>query len=149
MSEDVPRRQTKVLDSKRLRSFLLGGAAGLLAGILLAPRSGRELRGSIKERAGEARERSRESLFEAQERMQERISEAREGADHVPDADAPAQTAPSPTQRPYLRDVSREEEPAERSDELRKKVRKTRERLRQSLDPTRDDDGDHNLRPGP
>ena len=66
-----------------------------------------------------------------------------------PDADAPAQTAPSPTQRPYLRDVSREEEPAERSDELRKKVRKTRERLRQSLDPTRDDDGDHNLRPGP
>ncbi len=95
---------------KRLRSFLLGGAAGLLAGILLAPRSGRELRGSIKERAGEARERSRESLFEAQERVQERISEAREGTDHVPDADAPARTASSPTQRPYLRDVSREEE---------------------------------------
>src|SRR5215210_8063527 len=78
MDEQAPRRQTKVLDKQRLKSFLLGGAAGILAGILLAPRSGRELRGSIRDRAGEARERSRESLFEAQERMQERLSEARE-----------------------------------------------------------------------
>ena len=70
-----------MLDKQRLRSFVLGGVAGLLAGILLAPRSGRELRGSIRDRAGEARERSRESLFEAQERMQERISEVREGPD--------------------------------------------------------------------
>jgi gas vesicle protein len=81
MSEEAPRRQTKVLDKQRLRSFVLGGVAGLIAGILLAPRSGRELRGSIRDRAGEARERSRESLFEAQERMQERISEVREGPD--------------------------------------------------------------------
>src|SRR5919112_1262606 len=87
MSEQAPRRQREVLDRQRLRSFLLGGAAGIIAGILLAPRSGRELRGSIRERAGEARERSRESLFEAQERMQERLSETREGPNRWPEAE--------------------------------------------------------------
>jgi hypothetical protein len=136
MSEEAPGRQTKVLDKQRLRSFLLGGAAGLLAGILLAPRSGRELRGSIRDRAEEARERSRESLFEAQERMQERISEAREGPDRRSEPEAtdaePASEAPT---RPFLRDVSRgEDEPGgrgvERSEELRRKVRETRARLR-------------------
>src|SRR5215216_5336233 len=78
MSEEAPGRQTKMLDKQRLRTFLLGGAAGILAGIFLAPRSGKELRGSIMERAGEAREKGRETLFEAQERMQERLAEARE-----------------------------------------------------------------------
>jgi hypothetical protein len=159
MDEQVPRRQTKVLDKQRLRSFLLGGAAGIIAGILLAPRSGRELRGSIRDRAGEARERSRESLFEAQERMQERLSEAREHPDRSPEpaADAgPAQTATTPPSRPFLRDVSQDVEAqaqesfgggAERSEELRRKVRDTRARLRESLDRPRG--GGENLRPGP
>src|SRR3712207_9333207 len=80
MSEEVPRRQTRVLEKQRLRTFLLGGDAGTLAGILLAARSGRELRGSIANRAGEARERGRETYFEAQERVQERFAEARERA---------------------------------------------------------------------
>src|ERR687898_3188498 len=138
MSEEAPRRQTKVLDRQRLRSFLLGGAAGLLAGILLAPRSGRELRGSIRERAGEARERSRESLFEAQERMQERLSEVREGSGRPEPASPPPAPEASPTPHPHLRDVSRDEgEPAERSEELRRKVRETRERLRENLDRPR------------
>jgi gas vesicle protein len=143
MSEEAPRRQTKVLDKQRLRSFVLGGAAGLLAGILLAPRSGKELRGSIRDRAGEARERSRESLFEAQERMQERISEVREGPDRRAGAPGPPaeppEAAPGSQSRPFLRDVSRgEDEPAERggerSEELRRKVRETRARLRSNLD---------------
>lgn len=128
-----------MLDKQRLRSFLLGGVAGLLAGILLAPRSGRELRGSLRDRAEEARERSRESLFEAQERMQERISEAREGPDRRPEPEAtdaePAGPASGAPRRPFLRDVSRgEDEPGgrgvERSEELRRKVRETRARLR-------------------
>jgi gas vesicle protein len=145
MSEEAPRRQREVLDRQRLRTFLLGGAAGIIAGILLAPRSGRELRGSIRERAGEARERSRESLFEAQERMQERLSEVREGPGR-PEPAPPAEEAPTP--RPRLRDVSRDEgEPAERSEELRKKVRETRERLRENLDRPRGEGRD--LRPGP
>src|SRR3712207_5471893 len=67
-----------MLDKQRLTTFVLGGAAGALAGILLAPKSGREFRGSIASRAGEARERGRETYFEAQERMQERLARARE-----------------------------------------------------------------------
>jgi hypothetical protein len=160
MSEEAPGRQTKVLDKQRLRSFLIGGAAGLLAGILLAPRSGRELRGSIKDRAGEARERSRESLFEAQERMQERISEVREGPDRrsgaaEPADDAePAEAAPEAAPRPFLRDVSRgEDEPAgggaERSEELRRKVRETRARLRSNLHRPRGGGEDRDLGPRP
>ena len=165
MSEEVPGRQTKVLDRQRLRSFLLGGAAGILAGILLAPRSGRELRGSIRERTGEARERGRESLFEAQERMQERLSEAREGMGRRPGAEptdaeptdaSPTETTPASPSRPSLRDVSRdvgEDEPAgrdaERSEELRRKVRETRARLRENLDGPRGGGGDRDLRPGP
>ena len=145
-----------MLDKQRLRSFVLGGVAGLLAGILLAPRSGRELRGSIRDRAGEARERSRESLFEAQERMQERISEVREGPDRRPGAPGPAAEPPEAEAqtRPFLRDVSRgEDEPAERgaerSEELRRKVRETRARLRENLDGPRGGGGDRDLRPGP
>ena len=144
-----------MLDKQRLRSFVLGGAAGLLAGILLAPRSGRELRGSIRDRAGEARERSRESLFEAQERMQERISEVREGPDRRPGAPGPAAEPPEAAQtRPFLRDVSRgEDEPAEkgaeRSEELRRKVRETRARLRSNLDRPRGGGEDRDLGPRP
>src|SRR3712207_9449352 len=85
MSEEVPRRQTRVLEKQRLRTFLLGGDAGTLAGILLAARSGKELRGSIADRAGEARERSRETYFETQERMRERVAEAREGSRQRPE----------------------------------------------------------------
>ena len=141
MSEEIPGRQTKVLDKQRLRTFLLGGAAGILVGILLAPRSGKELRGSVVERAGEARERSRETLFEARERMQERLSEVREGPHLDPSGPRPEDAA---TPRgSHLRDVSRgaEEEPvgrdAERSEELRRKVRETRARLKGRLDGPR------------
>lgn len=141
MSEEVPGGHTKVLDKQRLRAFLLGGAAGLLAGILLAPRSGRELRGSVAERAGEARERGRETLFEARERMQERLSEAREGPRQDPSAPHPEDAATP--RRSHLRDVSHgvEEEPvgrdAERSEELRRKVRETRARLKGRLEGPR------------
>jgi gas vesicle protein len=137
------------VDKQRLRAFLLGGAAGLLAGVVLAPRSGRELRGSIADRAGEARERSRETLFEAQERLQERRAAAREGSHrHARGADGdaaalgdPEAAPPGPAPlRPRLREVPRDtsgetaEREAERSEELRKKVRETRARLRERLD---------------
>ncbi len=135
-----------MLDKQRLRAFLLGGAAGILAGILLAPRSGKEMRGSVAERAGEARERGRETLFEARERMQERLSEAREGprTDRSEDANTP--------RRSHLRDVSRDvDEPvgqdAERSEDLRRKVRETRARLKGRLDGPRPVGDDHD--PGP
>ncbi len=130
------------MDRARLRTFLLGGAAGLLAGVLIAPRSGRELRGSITDRAGEARERGRESFFETREGMRERRSALleRRGGQADPPRGAPPEE--SPEAAPRLRDVSHDpgatvEAPAEgvptgaeRSEELRKKVRETRERLR-------------------
>ena len=134
-----------MVDKQRLRTFILGGAIGALAGVLLAPRSGRELRRNITNRAGEARERGRETYFEAQERMQERISRAREAPDFPSEADPDSEgdlTASSsatvspetPQERPRLRDLSREETPDERAQELRKKVQETRERLRRRLD---------------
>lgn len=131
------------MDRARLRTFLLGGAAGLLAGVLIAPRSGRELRGSLTDRAGEARERGRESFFETREGMRERRSALFERRGRP--EDSPRQEAPpeeTPAVAPRLRDVSHDpgatvEGPAEgpgtgaeRSEELRKKVRETRERLR-------------------
>lgn len=151
------------MDKQRLRAFLLGGAAGLLAGVILAPRSGRELRGSLADRAGEARERSRETLFEAQERLQERRAAAREGSrardvddeaaiivDPAGPAQPPGEPAPQePAQlHPRLREVPREvsrdfaedppdesvERETERAEELRRKVRETRARLRERLD---------------
>ena len=139
------------MDRSRLRTFLLGGAAGLLAGVLLAPRSGRELRGSLSDRAGEARERGRESYFETREGMRERRSALLEGRGRpaAPARQATPEEATAPPSRPRLRDVSEgSQEPverplegsiteAERSEELRRKVRETRERLRgrQDLGP--------------
>ena len=67
-----------MVDRQKLGTFVLGGVAGALAGILLAPRSGRELRGSIASRAGEARERGREGYFEARERARERAAAVRD-----------------------------------------------------------------------
>jgi gas vesicle protein len=162
-----------VLDRQRLRTFLLGGVAGVLAGILLAPRSGKELRGSIAERAGEARERSRETYFEAQERMRERLAETREGSRPRPEDPgaaglSPEVETPVVPHKPRLRDVSRDvvEEPgedtgpgAERSEELRRKVQETRARLKERLDgpgseredqkdqKDQKDREDHDLRP--
>ena len=132
-----------MVDKQRLRTFVLGGAVGALVGILLAPRSGRELRGSLANRAGEARERSRERYFGAQEQMRDRLAEAREGS-RKPRPDVANLGGPSPSEddpdlpRPHLRDVSKDvvggdEESAEeeeRSEELRRKVKETRERLR-------------------
>jgi len=134
------------VDRTRLRTFLLGGAAGLLAGVLIAPRSGRELRGSLTDRAGEARERGRESFFETREGMRERRSALFERRGRP--ADPPRGAAPEErtVAAPRLRDVSHDPEAtveapaegpvegsvtgAERSEELRRKVRETRERLR-------------------
>ena len=150
-----------MLDKQRIRTFVLGGIAGALAGILLAPKSGKELRGSITSRAGEARERGRETYFEAHERMQERIARARERSlrpeetrieggpaaaplpnlgpaapDPVLDPDPPLEEV-APTDPPPLRDASREVPRSafgEDPEELRRRVRETRSRLRARLD---------------
>lgn len=152
------------MDKQRLGTFVLGGLTGALAGILLAPRSGRELRGSITSRAGEARERGRETYFDAQERMQERRAGSREGPAAREDAAAPLPKlgfdAPEPVpgepvleesgygfepelppeppvEPPPLRDVSRDAPRSgadEDTEELRRRIQETRSRLRSRLE---------------
>ena len=144
----------RMLNKQRLGTFVLGGIAGALAGILFAPRSGKELRGSIASRAGEARERGRETYFEAQERVQERIAEVRERSPHPREGDAadslpklrsdtqepvpsPEVEAPAgtPSDPPLLRDVSRDASGpvSEDTEEIRRRIRETRSRLRMRL----------------
>ena len=148
-----------MLDRQRLRAFVLGGAVGALAGIIFAPKSGKEFRGFIASRAGEARERSRETYFEAQERMREHASSARErpmrqgetstegiAAEGLPRLGACAEPEPvldperpeeTPVRTPPLRDVSWDAPlPASGEDpeELRRRIRETRSRLRAHLD---------------
>ncbi len=132
-----------MLDKQRLRSFVLGGLAGALAGILLAPKSGKETRGTIADRAGEARERGRERYFDTQEGMRERFSATRGGEAFSPrsrvDSEPPAEEG-EVRERPVLRDVSRDAPTDDGggevggSEELRRKVRETRDRLRDRVD---------------
>lgn len=164
------------MDKQRLRTFLIGGAAGIIAGVLLAPRSGRELRGSISNRAGEARERSREGYFDVGERLRERASRLRDGNFQHSSAgeNATPQNSPGPSAGrtppssdfPPLRDVSRDTPPGPvvetpaydiedipdepvldealaRSEELRRKVRETRERLARSRESGSEGGAEH------
>lgn len=135
-----------MIDKQRLRTFLLGGAIGALAGILFSPRSGRELRSNLANRAGEAREKGRETYFETQERLQERLAETRAGSSTRAGREQEVTLSPDSqpeepeafTERPRLREVSseayREENSDTRPDELRRKVQETRVRLRERLD---------------
>lgn len=144
------------IDKQRLGTFILGGIAGALAGILFAPKSGKELRGSITSRAGEARERSREGYFEAQERVRERIAEARERSLRLeegrtgetvaePELGAPVSGPRPPAEGPTdvppdlppLRDVSWDAPrpvPGEDQEEIRRRIQETRSRLRARLE---------------
>jgi gas vesicle protein len=131
MADEPQETGSEMLDRQRLRTFLLGGAAGILAGILLAPRSGRELRSSVANRVEEARERGRETLFEARERMHERMSEAREGSSRPPEPSGDDVSGPG----------------AGRSEELRRKVQETRARLRERLEGPRSAGEDRDLGP--
>jgi hypothetical protein len=156
-----------MLDRSKLRTFVLGGLVGVAAGILLSPRSGKELRGSIANRAGEARERGRETYFEAQERARERLAEARDrpppryntpedtlsprpaesrprlveplGEPLGPPAEEPGVEEPVSIPPP-LRDVSGEASPGLGGDpeELRRRIREARSRLRERLDSPED-----------
>ena len=148
-----------MLNKQRVGTFVLGGVVGALAGIFFAPKSGRELRGSIASRAGEARERGRETYFETQERVQERIAEARErsslqggmisteeAAEEPLPKLGPAPSEPllgprapagTPPDTPPLRDVSRDvprtpvgEDPD--PEEIQRRIQETRSRLRRA-----------------
>lgn len=63
-----------------LGAFLLGAAAGGLAGLLLAPMSGRELRGRISEEARKARDEAAEMARKTQETATEVVRKTQEKA---------------------------------------------------------------------
>jgi hypothetical protein len=142
---------------EKLGTFILGGVAGTVAGILISPRSGRELRGAMSHRAGETRERGREGYFEARERARERLSGLREAGlretgavdeevpvgetfpggpepedlENMENIPGSEEAAGEPAGR--LRAVPPEEEPGdseEESEALRLRIRQTRDRLR-------------------
>jgi len=150
-----------MLDKQRIRAFVLGGLAGAVAGILFAPKSGKELRGSITSRAGEARERGRETYFEAQERVQESIAETRERSPRRGEIDGegvvtdplaelrpsapepeldpgpPVEVPPAgrPSDPPPLRDVSQDVPGTLAGDdpeEIRRRIQETRSRLQRA-----------------
>ena len=154
-----------MLHKQRIGTFVLGGIAGALVGILLAPKSGKEFRNSIASRAGEARERGRETYFEAQERAQERMAWARErslrfeetrteeaiveplsklGTDTPDSLLGPELPAEPPGDLPSLRDAKDAPRLASGEDqspeELRRRVQDTRSRLRAQLYGSRSED---------
>jgi gas vesicle protein len=106
-------------DKQRVQSFILGGLAGLAAGLLFAPRSGRETRGSLADRLWEARDRGRERYLDAQERLREWMAREREEGP----SGAPGE-------------ISSGRDP--RAEELRARVRELRERLRERTEGPRD-----------
>ena len=157
-----------MLDKQRIGTFVLGGIAGALAGILFAPRSGKELRNSVTTRAGEARERGRETYFEAQERLQERITEVRErpsdlgdrgsegtrtarddvaelrhGTSEPPEIDVEPPFGTPPEAEPPLREAPRDalEPPGStEAEKLRRRILETRSRLRAHLEGSDEND---------
>jgi gas vesicle protein len=60
--------------------FLIGGALGVLAGILFAPKSGKELRSAITEKGNEALKDGKEIYADASTRVKEIIEEAKHQA---------------------------------------------------------------------
>jgi len=150
--------ERKIRRIERLGSFVLGGIAGAAAGVLLAPRSGRETRGAMSSRAGEARQSGREGYFEARERARERLAGMREPR-RVDEDTAEMRLGPqdeahsedvAPEEHPGLRAVPREEpeapeepvgtaepggEPDGDSEDLRRRIRHTRDRLRRRGGP--------------
>ena len=130
---------------QRLGAFVIGGAVGLIAGILIATRSGRELRDNLAARAEDAAERGREVYFETQERVQERVSEVGERAPYSHQEPAPVETpiisepgsAAGTGSEPEADATGESGEPRPRparSEELLRKIEETRARLREQME---------------
>lgn len=66
-----------------LVGFIVGGLAGAVAALLLAPQSGEETRAVIKERSIELRDRAAAEAEDAWKRAEEAAKEARQRADEL------------------------------------------------------------------
>jgi gas vesicle protein len=63
--------------------FLIGGIMGALAGLFLAPKSGKELRAELKEKGSEAFEDAKEFYSEARVKAKAILDDARRRADEL------------------------------------------------------------------
>jgi gas vesicle protein len=63
-----------------LKGFVIGGVLGALAGILFAPKAGKELRSDIKEKGSEVLKDAKEIYADASTRAKEIIEEAKNQA---------------------------------------------------------------------
>ena len=69
--------------TKFFTGFLVGGAIGALAGILLAPKSGEETRAQIAETAKEMTRRADETVKELQSKADDVVSEMQKKGDEL------------------------------------------------------------------
>ena len=65
------------------KGFLIGGALGALAGILFAPKSGKELRSDIREKGSEVLEEARHQAKELKQEADRHLLEARQKAKEI------------------------------------------------------------------
>jgi len=63
--------------------FLIGGVLGALAGILFAPKSGKELRSDLKEKGNEVLKDAKDIYADASTRAKEIIAEAKHQAEEL------------------------------------------------------------------
>ncbi|RKP45832.1 YtxH domain-containing protein [Cohnella endophytica] len=68
-----------------LKGALIGGVVGATAALLLAPKSGRELRGDIKDRYSSAHERTKQLLTDAGQKTQEIAKQVGHQASNIVD----------------------------------------------------------------
>lgn len=69
--------------SKFLCGFLIGGAVGAIAGILLAPKSGEETRQMLKEGAADALKKADETVKEIQAKADDVVSDLQKKGDEI------------------------------------------------------------------
>lgn len=69
--------------TKFLAGFLVGGAIGAIAGILLAPKSGEETRALIAETAKDVTKRAEDTVKEIQEKADDVVSEMQKKGDEL------------------------------------------------------------------
>ncbi len=71
--------------TKFLAGFLVGGAIGALAGILLAPKSGEETRQMIADSAKDAMRRADETVKQIQSKADDVVSDMQKKGDEIRD----------------------------------------------------------------
>jgi len=68
---------------KFLAGFIVGGAVGAIAGILLAPKSGAETREILKNSAVDAKKKAEETVKEIQAKADDVVSELQKKGDEI------------------------------------------------------------------